>query len=192
MAISDADIKLLWGRAAGICSNPACREDLTVILEGAQSYNIGEMAHVIAKKPGGPRGKVGGGPDTYVNLILVCPTCHTHIDKAPDQYPEDLLRNWKRDHELGVRNIGTQIKFESTVDLKKFVSRILIENGAIWKTFGPQSEAARDAGSNLYLIWNFRKLGTIIPNNRKIINAVDANVDLVSPEEYEHFVLFKN
>jgi len=192
MAISDADCKLLWGRAAGICSNPACRDDLTVILEGAASYNIGEMAHVIARKPDGPRGQKGGGPDSYANLILLCPTCHTHVDKAPSEYPEDLLRTWKKDHEAEVRNIGKQKKFESLAELKKFVNRLLVENGAIWKTLGPKSDAAGDSGSNLYRIWNFRKLDTIIPHNREIINAVEANINLISQDEYEHFVSFKN
>jgi hypothetical protein len=50
MPISDNDVKLLWGRAAGICSNPTCRADLTVLLDKSNNYNIGEMAHVIAKR----------------------------------------------------------------------------------------------------------------------------------------------
>jgi 5-methylcytosine-specific restriction endonuclease McrA len=100
MATSDSDVKILWGRAAGICSNPDCRQDLTVILEQKGSYNIGEMAHVIARKPGGPRGKAGGGADDYANLILLCPTCHTRIDKAPEgEYPEPMLHEWKQEHE---------------------------------------------------------------------------------------------
>src|SRR2546428_9139485 len=106
MAISDADTKLLWGRAAGICSNPGCREGLTIILNEDRNYNVGEMAHVIAKKPGGPRGKSGGGADSYANLILLCPTCHTHVDKAPGEYPEDLLKKWKSDHEGEIRKKG--------------------------------------------------------------------------------------
>jgi hypothetical protein len=48
MSISELDIKLLWGRAAGICSNPECQKDLTTLLEtGGTGYIIGEMAHVV-------------------------------------------------------------------------------------------------------------------------------------------------
>jgi hypothetical protein len=41
MAILEADIKLLWGRAAGICSRPGCQEDLTRLVEGSKNYNVG-------------------------------------------------------------------------------------------------------------------------------------------------------
>jgi len=190
MAISEADVKLLWGRAAGICSNPGCRDDLTIILEGRQNYNVGEMAHVIAKKESGPRGQAGGGADSY--LILVCPTCHTHIDKAPGEYPESLLIGWKKEHEQEIRAIGAQIKYHSATDLKSFVSRLLAENASIYKLFGPHSEVAKDPGSNSHRIWTFRKLDTILPNNRKIINAVESNSSLVSKDQHAAFLDFKN
>lgn len=193
MAISDADTKLLWGRAAGICSNPSCRNDLTVILDNDKNYNVGEMAHVIARKPDGPRGQPGGGADSYANLILLCPTCHRHIDKAPEgEFPEELLKKWKSDHEASIRSVGTDQVFEETSQLKEYVTRRLLENGSIFDAFGPKSEAAKDQGSNLYQIWNYRKLDTILPNNRKIINSVEANSKLISAEEYADFLAFKN
>jgi hypothetical protein len=99
MSISDVDVKILWGRAGGICSNPSCRIDLTVLLE-ERNYHIGEMAHIIAKQPSGNRGVISGGSDNYSNLILLCPTCHTHIDKSPDGfYPVEQLHDWKRQAE---------------------------------------------------------------------------------------------
>jgi hypothetical protein len=192
MAISETDIKLLWGRAAGICSNPACRDDLTVVLADKQNYNVGEMAHVIARNESGPRGKTGGGPDKYDNLILLCPTCHTHIDKAPNEYPEDLLKRWKTEHEQEVRSIGAKLKFETAADLKSYITRLLAENASIFKTYGPHSEIAKDPGSNAHQIWTFRKLDTMLPNNRKIMNAVEANAALASPEQYAAFLDFKN
>jgi len=191
MAISETDIKLLWGRAAGTCSNPECRYDLTVVGE-KQNYNVGEMAHVIARNESGPRGKAGGAPDTYDNLILLCPTCHTHIDKCPDEYPEALLKRWKTEHEQEVRGNGAKLKFETAAELKAYVTRLLAENASIFKTFGPHSEIAKDPGSNAHQIWAFRKLDTMLPNNRKLINAIEANVALVSPEQYATFLDFKN
>jgi len=192
MAISETDTKLLWGRAAGICSNPNCRDDLTIILNNDKNYNIGEMAHLIAKKPDGPRGQLGGGSDSYVNLILLCPSCHTHVDKAPGEYSESLLKKWKSDHEAEIRSVGAEQIFDTLTQLKEFVSKLLLENNSVFEAFGPKSEAAKDAGSNLYQVWNFRKLDTILPNNRKIINAIEANSELVSGDEYAEFLLFKN
>ena len=83
MAISDNAVKILWGRAAGICSNPGCRSDLTILLDDGRGFNVGEMAHVIARRPAGPRGLSTAGSDEYENLVLLCPTCHRTVDKAP-------------------------------------------------------------------------------------------------------------
>ncbi len=194
MAISEANIKLLWGRAAGICSNPDCQRDLTVILESQGNYNIGEMAHVIAKNPGGPRGVPEGGSDSYENLLLLCPTCHRMIDKAPDGvFTEDMLKDWKSQHESKIRQLDKEVSFDSTEALKSAVRRLLLENRILWRDLGPHSNVANtDTGSNLYSVWNLRKLDTIIPNNRKIINYIESNLSLLTDKEYELFLLFKN
>lgn len=194
MAISDNTAKLLWGRAAGICSNPGCREDLTVLVEGNRSFNVGEMAHVIARSPEGPRGESGGGSDEYENLVLLCPTCHRTIDKAPDGiYPAEVLYRWKTDHELAIRKSGANQVFCSSRELKSFVVRFLAENKSLWRSIGPNSEAAiSDPGSNLHDVWTLRKIDTLVPNNTKIINAVQSNIGLLSPEEALAFFDFKS
>ena len=194
MAISDNDSKLLWGRAAGICSNPSCRADLTAILLSSGSYNVGEMAHVIARSEKGPRGVSGGGSDTYDNLILFCPTCHRHIDKSPEgTFTAEQLHEWKSNHEKSIREQPNDLVFSDISALKKCISRLLIENHSIWLEYGPQSEIAqKDPGSNAYKIWNLRKMGTIIPNNKKIINMIERNKHLLSLDEYKVFILFKN
>jgi hypothetical protein len=192
MAISDPDTKLLWGRAAGICSNPQCKKDLTILLENG-GYIIGEMAHIIAKKPGGPRGRVEGGSDSYQNLVLLCPSCHEMIDKAPEgEFPENLLLRWKSEHESCIRKLGREVIFDSKSDLWTAIRRLLMENRSLWENFGPQSYAAsNDPGSNLYEQWNFRKLDKIIPNNIKMMNHLESNSKFLTDEEFEIFLLFK-
>ena len=86
MALSLPDTKLLWGRAAARCSRDGCGRDLTRCNQG-QHYILGEQAHVTGQSPAGPRPIQQGGPDTYENMILLCPTCHTEIDKKPDLFP---------------------------------------------------------------------------------------------------------
>jgi hypothetical protein len=193
MAISDSDAKILWGRAAGICSNPKCRLDLTVILEQEEGYNIGEMAHIIARSPEGPRGASAGGSNTYPNLILLCPTCHTTIDKAPEgQCPEAMLHDWKREHENSIRLAGKERSFDSFTGLKEFIKPLLFENHALWSTFGPHSKTAlADPGSNLHIIWTLRKLDRIVPTNRKIINVMEANQELLNDRALQAFIEFK-
>jgi hypothetical protein len=192
MAISDSDYKLLWGRAAGICSNPECREDLTVILEKGKSYNVGEMAHMIAKSADGPRGSGSKEDNSYDNLILLCPTCHTRIDKAPDEYPVGMLREWKAAHEKEIRSRGGEAKFESLNDLKIAVRKLLAENKALWSALGPKSQTAlSNPDSNLHSVWTLRKLDTIIPNNHRIINLINGNTDLLSVSQSQAFSKFK-
>lgn len=108
MAISDVDFKVLWGRAAGFCSNPDCCEDLTVVIKN-ENYNIGEMAHIIAKSENGPRGIKDCVDNSYNNLILLCPNCHKHIDKGPKSaYPKAVILEWKEKAENRRSSIVTR------------------------------------------------------------------------------------
>ncbi|SMN17239.1 hypothetical protein CRYPD_99 [uncultured Candidatus Thioglobus sp.] len=193
MSISSKDIKKLWGMAAGRCSKLGCQEECIKFLNSDDPTVIGEMAHVIAKKPDGPRGKANGGDDTYENLILLCPTHHTEIDKSPEgTYTVEEILRWKELHEQNIANSFLSEKYETKQELAKVVKRILIQNYRIWKSCGPESdEAKRNPMSNFVEVWNFRKLDTIVPNNRRIINIINGNNDLFEMEDLDvsyHFI----
>lgn len=192
MAVTEADIKLLWGRAAGLCSQPGCGTDLTNSSEAGRAYSVGEMAHVIAKSAQGPRGDGEGGDDSYANLILLCPTHHRHIDKAPEgTFPAYLLHKWKSDHETRIRSLGSERRFESIQGLTKAIRALLSKNYATWKALGPSSPAALDdPSSNLHTIWELRRADTVVPNNRAIMNMIKANEDLLSPSQITAFADF--
>ena len=56
------------------------------------------MAHVFAAADDGPRANAElteAERGRYDNLILLCPTCHTIIDKASDEYPDATILRWK-------------------------------------------------------------------------------------------------
>jgi hypothetical protein len=186
MTISATDLKKLWGLAAGRCSRPGCNEECIKFLKDEATV-VGEMAHVVAKKPAGPRGSATGGEDTYDNLILLCPTHHTDIDKAPEgTFSVELLLDWKAKHEARVRTALASPAFATMKELATWIQRLLIENRAVWKTYGPESLAAQsNPVSNLSEVWVLRKLSTVVPNNRKIINAIKKHADLFQPAEYE-------
>ncbi|MEZ4772391.1 MAG: SAVED domain-containing protein [Bacteroidia bacterium] len=60
------------------------------------------MAHIIGASEKGPRGrqKVSILAQTdFENLMLLCAECHKEIDANPDKYTENILKEWKRDHE---------------------------------------------------------------------------------------------
>jgi hypothetical protein len=183
MKISDADLKKLWGRAAGLCSAPKCQQDCIPFLNSKTATVIGEMAHVIAQSKNGPRGDgKKAGEDIYENLILLCPTCHTKIDKAPaNTYSCELLLKWKTEHETKVRSSLNVPRYENLQQLAKAINQILVENNSVWKKVGPDSELAKrnplSAGAR---IWSFQKLSTVIPNNKRIAQLLDAHKNLLS------------
>ena len=84
MSISEKDIKLLWGRAAAMCSFPECRTKLTQDKKLASaSFPLGEQAHIVGENDNAPRGRSALTEEerkSYFNRILLCPNHHTIID----------------------------------------------------------------------------------------------------------------
>jgi len=101
VAIRPTDAYRLWGRAGGRCS--VCRASLTrVALDGV----LGEIAHIVARSPGGPRGDdplPAERRDSYDNLILLCPNHHTEVDRDIKFWPSSKLREQKASHEQWVQ-----------------------------------------------------------------------------------------
>jgi hypothetical protein len=191
--IAEKDIKLLWGRAGGVCSNPDCRERVAVTNATGQSFLTGEMAHIIARQAHGPRGNGEGGADTYQNLILLCPNCHTKVDKTPGDYPVDLLLKWKGDHERWVDGWSMSRRMGTTSELMMFISDLLTENNYYFRSYGPRSDiAGSNPVSSAHAIWTARRLDTILPNNRKILQAIEINPDLIPGEMAGDILLFRD
>lgn len=186
MAISEADIKRLWGKAAGRCSYPGCNNDCLPFLDATDPTIIGEMAHVIAHSKSGPRGSTSEGDDTYANRVLLCPTHHTIVDKAPEgRFTAEMMLGWKADHEEHVAASLAAPVFPKRSDLDAFIRVRLIENRTCWRTYGPESESASsNPNSTAGLFWAFRKLSLIVPNNRQIISAIRANQNPFAGAEY--------
>jgi len=105
MEIPKKDLKILWGRAANRCS--ICKIELSADKKHKKSsYPLGEQAHIVAENNEGPRGKSIFSEkerSSYQNLILLCPTHHTEIDKAPEDFPIERLHMIKQKHEDWVR-----------------------------------------------------------------------------------------
>lgn len=192
MRIADQEIKKLWGLAAGRCSRPDCGTDC-VKLFGSEQTVLGEMAHIIARQPTGRRGVPGGGSNAYDNLILLCPTHHTEIDKAPEgTFPVELLYEWKNAHERRVREALEAKPYASRADLFRDIGFLLADNYQIWKAYGPESEEARrNPFSNAAQFWELRKVSQIVPNNAIICAALDGSRSLLTPQEYAIAAQFK-
>jgi hypothetical protein len=136
---SNRTLGLLWGNSGNICAFPGCNQILTKQkTANDNSIVVGEIAHIVAvgeKYPITPR------PDRnfpredlnkYENLILLCPTHHTIVDKQPNTYSVDDLIKWKSfredEHLRGIYEGYQNLGF---VELEQILKAIpLAEQGA--------------------------------------------------------------
>ena len=99
----NADLKILYGKAAGKCAMPKCRID--IVLEQKQDEKrkqIGKIAHIVAHSTNGPRADDSYPKeklDAYDNWVLLCPTCHDTVDALDSKYSVSDLLNIKSKHE---------------------------------------------------------------------------------------------
>src|SRR5262245_46188249 len=93
MSIKEKDLKLLWGRSGNRCA--ICRTELSFdAAHSTLAFPLGEQAHIVAEEPSGPRGDsilTTAERNLYHNLLLLCPTHHTVIDKDTKGYPVERL-----------------------------------------------------------------------------------------------------
>jgi hypothetical protein len=93
---------MLWGRAAGRCEFAGCNQSVSWHRETKETVNIAEAAHIIGFSEDGPRGEEELSEllaRDISNLMLLCRNCHKPIDADREQYPVELLRKMKQDHE---------------------------------------------------------------------------------------------
>ena len=113
MAPSTKELKILLLRAGNRCALPGCNEVL--IAPGPDPENptiTGEIAHIVAESPDGPRGYDSlpqDQRDDHNNLMLVCPKHHKIIDDKPQYYTVERLRQFKEDHESQAKASATDV-----------------------------------------------------------------------------------
>lgn len=96
----------LYVKACGRCQFMGCNRDLMQHELTQTEGNFGEMAHVVAFKEDGPRGREGERPKNinYIeNLMLLCAPCHKLIDDNPADYPREKLEFFKQEHENRIK-----------------------------------------------------------------------------------------
>jgi len=104
-SITIAAIKKLYALSAGHCN--ICGTSLF-----GQQVHIGQMAHVIAKSPKGPRGDdLLANDNSYENLILLCANDHIRVDQDPITYTVEKLHQIKKDFEAHINNVTDRSLF---------------------------------------------------------------------------------
>ena len=101
LKIPEKELKVLFAKSGNVCAFPGC-ETPVIADEKGEMKPLAEMAHVIAYADNGPRSDSkfpAEERNKASNLILLCPTHHTIIDKFEHQYNTHVLREMKRLHE---------------------------------------------------------------------------------------------
>lgn len=175
----------LFSTSGGYCQNPTC---LTLLfpeeLDGR--VHIAEMAHIIAAMRDGPRGDdIVPREDLghYDNLILLCPTCHTIIDRAPDTYPVDMILGWKVDHVARLRRAFEVLHVNERPAARELIEPLLTTNRELFDRYGPQNDYKWDLEAEGAAIWRRKMRAQIIPNNQRILLMADENRHLLTENE---------
>ena len=136
---------LLFVRAGGRCEFDGCNKYLLEHPLTLTPGNFAQMAHIVAFREEGPRGKSTTRP-AYINdvnnLMLMCPQCHKLIDDHPEQYTVATLEKFKQAHEdriCHVTGLGPDLK-TTVVQLKARIAgqAIAIPVAQVTKAVAPR------------------------------------------------------
>ena len=151
--IDESAKRKLYAESMGRCMNPNCQRELF-----CKNGDIIEKAHID------PYCKTAD--NSFENLILLCPSCHTDFDKNHAFTPEEVL-GWKRTRGEELEKMFSK-KCVSFEELKKEVVPLLLENQTIFKSYYLKENKA---------LWD-KFEATILSNNRNIKMLFSVNLDL--------------
>lgn len=194
MSINTEVKRKLWASSGGYCGKPDCHVDLFPFFKNGEITNIEELAHIIGQKEKGPRGDSDlpiSERDEFENIILLCPTCHTTIDKTPRLFPVDTIIQWKKNHMESIKNIFLVPLFSSREEVKKYLRPIFIESKMIFDKYGPHSENEKTNQMATELMWEKLAIQKLLSNNRLIQSAIENNQSLLRDNEFGLFIEFK-
>ena len=107
--ITPKNQNLLWAISGGRCEYEGCNRILHTDILTKKKYNSAYIAHIVADKPGGPRGDAIRSEllsDDISNLMLLCNEHHNLVDKVDiEGHSESRLLAMKRQHEERIRRI---------------------------------------------------------------------------------------
>ena len=96
---SSTTVKKLFATSINLCAFPRCSE---TIYDKEYDTIVGEIAHIRARKKGGPRFDPSYPIERYhdyENLILLCTKHHKIVDYQPTIFPIESLLEMKKAHE---------------------------------------------------------------------------------------------
>lgn len=193
-ASPDQHTKLrLFAASGGYCQNPGCERHL-FLDTGSQRIHIAEMAHVFAANNDGPRANTALSQverGAFENLIILCSACHTMVDKAECDFPDQLLASWKRDHEARLARIFGAVHMTSRSEVRAAIEPLLQENWVIFEEYNPELAYCENPESEMAAVWQRNMRERIIPNSRRTLATLEANKDHMIGGEARTLELFR-
>lgn len=157
----------IYAESMGRCMNPECKVDLF-----KDSGDIMEKAHISPY--------CDTKDNSYENLIILCPNCHTNFDKN-SAFSADDVEKWKQIRKVEFERFFSK-EYDTFEELKSEVVILLLRNQEIFENY--YSENQRE-------LWDIFE-GEIISNNRKIRKILKNNTKLIqnhSQESYSNLAL---
>jgi len=183
----------LFADSGGYCQRLECANRLFVDT-GTKNVHLAEMAHIIAAGGKGPRADATvaqADKGSYDNLILLCANCHTTIDKAPADFPDNMIQDWKHKHVERIRSLFSAMEYQNRSSARMAIEPALSENRAVFDQYGPNNDYRHDPESEIAKVWQRKMRAIILPNNRKILAILDANRRLLSQPEAKTLEKFR-
>ncbi|MNN35225.1 hypothetical protein D3C81_1490710 [compost metagenome] len=159
--------------------------------------HIAEMAHVIPHGEKGPRhDERPSGEfevDAFENLLLLCPTCHTIVDKNSAAYSRSTLLEWKNNHLAALAQKQGIRTYDDRAGGRSAVVGAMAENKAIWDELAPfeGANADLDPESAAAKTWSHRMRNVILPNHFRIQAIVKANLQHMTGVELATFARYQ-
>ena len=153
-SISENIKRRLYAESMGRCMNPNCKRELF-----NNSGDISEKAHIIPY--------CETADNSFENLIILCPNCHTEFDKN-HSYSIEEVRSWKKIREEEFNKLFNK-KFTTFNDLEEAVTPLLENNKVIYEQYylGNKKE-----------LWD-KCEDIILRNNKELKTLIENNLDLI-------------
>lgn len=152
----------IYAESMGRCMNPECKVELF-----KENGDIMEKAHIIPY--------CDTKDNSFENLIILCPNCHTNFDKN-SAFSADDVNKWKEMRKDEFDSFFSE-KYDSFEDLKNSVVPLLLDNKFIFENY--YLEDTRD-------LWDIFE-GKILSNNRILRNILNRNSKLIQNHSNENY-----
>lgn len=168
-SIAESVQRRLYAESMGMCMNPECQTELFF-----DSGDIMEKAHISPY--------AHTEDNSYENLIILCPSCHTKFDKT-SELDEKIVKSWKEERKKQLKEFFS-VRYESFKELRDAVSPLLVENKTIYNNY--YAEGRKD-------FWD-KFESRLLLNNEKLVQILQKNFHLIQSsrnQEYSNLQLVK-